>query len=232
LSTTATSTSASLTTTTTLTATATIASAATSTKFATALTATTSVTAEVATAATTTSAATLTGRRSEHAVTIELNVDLFLAGAFALGLTGSGGYEVLLVLTFKRGTLREALAAALVGLTDVLGGERGLLGLLGKVGSVGLAPVLRLGLRVVLGLGVFSDGLFFLGFGHLLTSLFVGQLGVPIISTPAVSNLLLGVRDAGSAVTVVGAGSPTTATTATTAATTAFAATDGRGRLT
>lgn len=232
MGTTTTPTTASLATTATFAATTAIASTATATEFATTLTTATSITTEVATATTTTSATTLARGRCQHAVTIELYVDLLLAGAFTLSLTGGGGYEILLALTVKRGTLGEVLAAALVGLADVLSGKRGLLSLLGKVGSVRLAPILRLGLRVVLGLGVFSHSLFFLGLGHLFASLLVSQFGISIVSTPAVSNLLLRVRDAGSAVTVVGAGSSTTSTTSTAAAATALAATVVRGWLT
>jgi hypothetical protein len=93
LSTTAASTTTALATSSSLTTTA------ASTELATTFTATTSfATAEVAataasltateltTATAASSAATLTGRRSEHTVTIELDVDLLLAGALALGL--------------------------------------------------------------------------------------------------------------------------------------------------
>jgi hypothetical protein len=119
-------------------------------------------------------------------------VDLLLASAFTLGLASWAGHEVLLLLAGQSGALGELLAAALVGLADVLGSKgKLLLGLLGKVGGVGLAPVLRLGLGVVLSLSVLSDGLLLLSLGDLLTSLLISQLGVTVSGAPAVGSLLL-----------------------------------------
>jgi hypothetical protein len=117
-------------------------------------------------------------------------VDLLLAGALALGLALGTGHEVFLLLTGESSALWELLAAALVGLADVLGGKRELpLGQLGEVSGVGLALVLRLGLG-----GVFSvllDGVLLFSLGDGLASLFVSQLSVTVVSAPAVCGLLV-----------------------------------------
>jgi len=54
-------------------------------------------------------------------------VNLLLARALALGLALSTGHEVFLLLAGECGALRELLAAALVGLADVLSGKSTLL---------------------------------------------------------------------------------------------------------
>lgn len=119
-------------------------------------------------------------------------MNLLLAGAFALGLGSGTGHEVFLLLARDGSALRELLAASLVGLADVLGSERELLlGLLGKVSGVGLALVLGLRLDSVLSLSVLGDGLLLLGLGDLVTSLLVCELGIAVVTAPAVSSLLL-----------------------------------------
>jgi hypothetical protein len=170
--------------------------AATTTLAATEFTAATtaSLTTTTATLAATTSstAATLTGRGSEHTVTVELDVDLLLALAFTLGLGLLAGHELLLLLTGQGLALRELLAGALVGLADVLGGKTELLlGLLNKVGGVRLAPVFRLRLGLVLALGGISDSVLLLSLGDSVTGLLVFELSVAVICAPAVSGLLL-----------------------------------------
>jgi hypothetical protein len=118
-------------------------------------------------------------------------VDLLLTGTLALSLALLGGHEVLLLLAAESFTFGELGAAALVGLADVLGGERELLlSLLGEVGGVRHALVLGLGLGG-LGLSILLEGLLLLRLGNGLTGLLVSQLGVAVIATPAVSGLLL-----------------------------------------
>jgi hypothetical protein len=201
VATTATASTAFAATTTALAATASAAEFATTLATATAFTATeftaatttafTTATTTVATAAST--ASTLTGRGSEHAVTIELDVDLLLALALTLGLgTLAGHVGLLLFLTGQGLALGELLAAALVGLADVLGSKGELLlGLLDEVGGVGLALVFRLGLGLVLALGGISYGVLLLGLGDGLSGLLVFELSVAVVSTPAVRSLLL-----------------------------------------
>lgn len=121
-------------------------------------------------------------------------MDLLLAGALALGLALGTGHEVFLLLTGEGSALRELLAAALVGLADVLGGKRELpLGQLGEVGSVGLALVLRLGLGGVL--SVLLDGVLLFSLGNGLASLLVSELSVAVVSAPAVCGLLVVVAE-------------------------------------
>lgn len=121
-------------------------------------------------------------------------MDLLLAGALALGLALGTGHEVFLLLTGEGSALRELLAAALVGLADVLGGKRELpLGQLGEVGGVGLALVLRLGLGGVL--SVLLDGVLLFGLGNGLASLLVSELSVAVVSAPAVCGLLVVVAE-------------------------------------
>jgi hypothetical protein len=116
-------------------------------------------------------------------------VDLLLAGTLALGLALGTGHEVFLLLTGESSALGELGAAALVGLADVLGGKRELLlSELSEVGGVGLALVFRLGLG--LGLSVLLDSLLLFSVGDGLSSLLVSQLGVAVISAPAVCGLL------------------------------------------
>ena len=174
------------------TATATTALAATTTELTTATTLA-GATAAAATALAATSTGTaLTGRGSEHAVTIELDVDLLLALALTLGLARRAGHEVLL-LAGNGGTLRELLAAALVGLAEALLAKLQLLfGKLSKVGDVGLGVVLGLGLSS-LGLGVLLDGILLLGLGDGLASLLISELSVAVVAAPAVSSLLVAV---------------------------------------
>ena len=155
-----------------------------STELATAFTATTAI-------ATSSSGTSLTGRRSQHTVTVELDANLLLAGALTLGLASGSGHEVLLFFLGNGLAFGELGAGALVGLADVLCGKRGLLGLFEKVVGVGLAPVLGLRLGVVLSLGVLLDSLLLLGVGDGLAGLFVSQLSVAVVSAPAVSSLLL-----------------------------------------
>ena len=145
-----------------------------------------------ATAAPTTTTA-LAGRGSKHAVAIELDVDLLLALALTLGLgTLAGHVGLLLFLTGQSLAFGELLAATLVGLADVLGGEGELLlSLLDEVGSVGLAPVFRLRLGLVLALGSIGDSVLLFGLGDGLASLLVLELGVAVVAAPAVSSLLL-----------------------------------------
>ena len=157
---------------------------AASTELATAFTATTAI-------ATSSSGTSLTGRRSQHTVTVELDANLLLAGALTLGLASGSGHEVLLFFLGNGLAFGELGAGALVGLADVLCGKRGLLGLFEKVVGVGLAPVLGLRLGVVLSLGVLLDSLLLLGVGDGLAGLFVSQLSVAVVSAPAVSSLLL-----------------------------------------
>jgi hypothetical protein len=119
-------------------------------------------------------------------------VDLLLAGALALGLALGTGHEVFLLLTGEGSALRELLAAALVGLADVLGGQGELLlGLLDQVGGVGLAVVFRLGLGLVLGLGSVGDSLLLFSLSNGITGLLIGKLSVTVVATPAVGSLLL-----------------------------------------
>jgi hypothetical protein len=152
----------------------------------------TTTTATLATAASSTSTA-LTGRGSEHTVAIELDVDLLLALAFTLSLGVLSGHENLLLLFAGQSlALGELLAAALVGLADVLGGQAELLlSLLNKVGGVGLAPVFGFRLGLVLALGGVSDSLLLLGLGDGVAGLLVLELGVAVVSAPAMSSLLL-----------------------------------------
>jgi hypothetical protein len=163
----------------------------------TAATTTSLAAAEVATAFATTTAASsataLTGRGSKHAVAVELNVDLLLALALTLGLGVLAGHVgLLLLLAGQSFALGELLAAALVGLADVLGGERELLlGLLDQVGGVGLAVVFRLGLGLVLGLGSIGDSLLLFSLSNGVTGLLIGKLSVAVVAAPAVSSLLL-----------------------------------------
>jgi hypothetical protein len=172
---------------------ATTATALAATEFTAATTASlATATATLAATASTTSTA-LTRRGSEHTVAIELDVDLLLALTFTLGLGILSGHEDLLLFLAGQGlALRELLAAALVGLADVLGGQAELLlSLLNKVGGVGLAPVFRLRLGLVLTLGGVSDSLLLFGLGDGLAGLLVLELSVAVVSTPAVSSLLL-----------------------------------------
>ncbi|KAH3909364.1 hypothetical protein HBH56_163650 [Parastagonospora nodorum] len=129
----------------------------------------------------------------KHTVAVELDVDLLLALALTLGLgTLAGHVGLLLFFAAQSLALGELLAAALVGLADVLGGEAELLlGLLNKVGSVGLAPVLWLGLGLVLALSSVSDGILLFSLGNGIASYFVLELSVAVVSAPAVSSLLL-----------------------------------------
>jgi hypothetical protein len=151
---------------------------------------TTALAAATAAAVTTTAGATLTGRGSEHAVTVELDVDLLLALALTLGLAGRSGEEVLL-LTGNLSTLGELLGAALVSLAEVLLAKlQLLLSQLGEVGGVGLGVVLGLGLGG-LSLGVLLDSLLLLLLGDGLTGLLVSKLGLASLGTPAVGGLLL-----------------------------------------
>lgn len=158
-------------------------------------------------------------------------MNLLLARTFALGLALSTSDEVFLLVAGERGALGELLGATLVGLANVLGGKRKLLlGQLSKVGSVGLALVLRLGLG--LGLGVFPDGILLFSLSNGFTSLLISQLGVAVLSAPAVSSLLVVLADASPAVTVTLTTGTTTASSST-AATTALATTSsGANRLT
>jgi hypothetical protein len=135
---------------------------------------------------------TLAGRRSEHAVTVELDVDLLLALAFTLSLGSGAGHVGLLLLAGQCLALGELLAATLVGLANVLGtkGEL-LLGLLDKVGGVRNALVLGLGLRLVLGFSGISDSFLLFGLGNGIASDLVFELSVAVVSAPAVSGLLL-----------------------------------------
>jgi hypothetical protein len=117
-------------------------------------------------------------------------VDLLLAGALTLGLALGTGHEVFLLLTGESSALGELLAAALVGLADVLGGKRELpLGQLGEVSGVRLALVLRLGLSGVL--SILLDGVLLFSLGNGLASLLVSELSVAIVSAPAVCGLLV-----------------------------------------
>jgi hypothetical protein len=156
-----------------------------------------------ATAASSTGTA-LTGRGSKHAVAIELDVNFLLALALTLGLATLAGHVGLLLFFTGQGlALGELLAAALVGLADVLGGEGELLlGLLDEVGGIGLAPVFGLRLGLVLALGRIGDSVLLLGLGDLLTGYLILELSVAVVSTPTVSSLLLVLADASPATTV------------------------------
>jgi hypothetical protein len=174
------------------TATAATTLAASATELATATTLAGATAATATALAATSTGTTLTGRGSEHAVTVELDVNLLLALALTLGLAGRAGHEVLLG-TGNGGTLGELLAAALVGLAEALLTElQLLLSKLSKVGDVGLGVVLGLGLSS-LGLGVLLDGLLLLSLGDGLASLLVSELGVAVVTAPAVSSLLVAV---------------------------------------
>jgi hypothetical protein len=97
-----------------------------------------------------------------------------------------------LFLTAEGSALGKLRAGALVGLADVLGGKRELLlSQLREVGGVRLAPVLGLGLGVVLCLSVLLDSLLLFGLRDGLASLLVSQLSVAVVSAPTVSGLLL-----------------------------------------
>jgi hypothetical protein len=172
---------------------ATTATALATTEFTAAATASLATTTATLAATASSTSATLTGRRSEHTVAIELDVDLLLALAFTLGLGILSGHEnFFLFLAGQSLALGELLAAALVGLTDVLGGQAELLlGLLNKVGGVGLAPVFGLSLGLVLALGGVSDSLLLLGLGDSFAGLLVLELGVAVVSAPTMSSLLL-----------------------------------------
>lgn len=142
---------------------------------------------------TTSASTTLTRRRGEHTIAIELDVDLFLALTFTLGLGSLAGHVgLLLFLTGHSLALGEFLAATLVGLADVLSSKgKLLLSLLNKVGSVGLAPVFRLRLGLVLGLSSISDSVLLFGLCNGLASFLVFELSVAVVAAPAVSSLLL-----------------------------------------
>jgi hypothetical protein len=172
---------------------ATTATALAATEFTAATTASLATTTATLAATASSTSATLTGRGSEHTVAIELDVDLLLALAFTLGLGILSGHEhFLLFLAGQSLALGELLAAALVGLADVLGGQAELLlSLLNQVGGVGLAPIFGLRLGLVLALGSVSDSLLLLGFGDGFAGLLVLELGVAIVSAPAVGSLLL-----------------------------------------
>jgi hypothetical protein len=171
---------------------ATAATAATTTALSATELATALATATAATVTATSTGTALTGRGSEHAVTVKLDVDLLLALALTLGLATGTGHEVLL-LTGNGGALGELLAAALVGLAEALLTELQLLLCeLSKVGSVRLGVVLGLGLSG-LSLGVLLDGILLLSLGNGLASLLVSELGVAVVTTPAVSCLLVAV---------------------------------------
>lgn len=218
--------------------TSTVASTATATEFTTALTAstalatgrsiaasTTTLAAALATATTaaSTTGSTLTRRGSEHAVTVELDVDLLLAGALALGLAAGASHVGLLLLGFESLAL-ELLLGAFVGLADVRGSESALLlSLLSEVGSVRLALVFGLGLSGVL--SSVGGSVLGLGLSDSLTGLLVSELSVAVVSSPSVSGLLLVVGNTGLAVTVVTA----TASSATSTATASTSATRGTG---
>lgn len=179
---------ATTTSTTTLTASTTVTTAATAlaaTERTTAL-----ATATAATVTTATAGTTLTGSGGEHALAVELNVDLLLALTLTLGLATRAGEEVLL-LTLDLGALGEVLSAALVGLANVLLTKAQLLlSQLSEVGSVGLGVVLGLGLSGG-SLGILLDGILLLLLGDGLTGLLVSKLGLASLGAPAVSGLLL-----------------------------------------
>jgi len=125
-----------------------------------------------------------------------------------------------LLLTGECGALGELLAASLVGLADVLRAKGELLlSQLGEVGGVGLALVFRLGLGF--SLSILLDSIFLFSLSYGLASLLISQLGVTIVSAPAVCGLLVVLSYAGSAVavTLVATTTTTTASTTTTAAT-------------
>tara|TARA_R110002003_G_scaffold1005_4_gene21997 strand:- start:2251 stop:2910 length:660 start_codon:yes stop_codon:yes gene_type:complete len=139
-------------------------------------TTTTSLTTELTTTtAAASTSATLTGRRSEHAVTVELDMDLLLALTLTLSLGSlTGDVGLLLFLTGQSLALRELLAATLVGLANVLGSKGELLlSLLNEVGGVGLALVFRLRLGLVLALGSIGDSILLFGLGDSFTGLLV-----------------------------------------------------------
>jgi hypothetical protein len=191
-------TSSSFTTTTATTELATTFAATTSlaaTEFTATTTASLSTTATALSTATAASStvATLTGRGSKHTVTVELDANLLLAGTLTLGLASGSGHEVLLVVLGDGLAFGELGAGAFVGLTDVGGTRELLLSQLGEVDVVGLALVFRLGLG--LSLSVLLDSLLLVGLSDGLASLFVGQLGVAVVSAPAVSSLLLVLAD-------------------------------------
>ena len=178
-------------TTATLTAESITAAATAATALAAEFTATTLTTSTAATA--TASTEVVAGSRLEQAVAIELDEVLLLALTVALGLAAGSGNEVLILGAFNGLALGELGRAALVGLADVLRNSELLLRELGKVLLVRLALLLGLLLDsgVNIGSGVFGNGVLLVLLGDGLALGLVGELGVAVVTSPSVCDLLL-----------------------------------------